>query len=360
MKNILCYIDELGPGGAERQITSLAALLRKSGYPVKVYCYHPNYFYEDYLVCNDVELIKVELKKNDYINKIRNTCSVISKYNFDTIISYSEGPNVIASLIKVFRPSLNVIVSERNTTQCLTLKEKLRFFLYRFVDSIVANSFSQTNFIKGTYPKLQNKTFTITNYIDTTKFHPAEINITDSKVKFIVVARHSAQKNVPRFIEAINLLKNKNLPFYVDWYGDDGGGCKQEHVELSEKYGLNNYLQFHPSASNIQDYYRKADVFCLPSLYEGFPNVLCEAMSSGLPVICSDVCDNPTLIENNVNGLLFNPKDPQSIAKAIESIVGMSSEQRRTIGRRNRVKAEHIFSEATFVNSYIKLIEWPR
>ena len=45
MKKILCFIDELGSGGAERQLTSLAVLLRKNNYDVDVYCYHQNYFY---------------------------------------------------------------------------------------------------------------------------------------------------------------------------------------------------------------------------------------------------------------------------------------------------------------------------
>lgn len=357
MKNVLCYIDELGPGGAERQITFLAVLLKKSGYPVKVYCYHPNYFYEDVLTSNGVELIKVELKKNDYLNKIKNTWKVIAKYHFDTVISYSEGPNVIASLIKVLKPSLNVIASERNTTQVLTRKERVRFLLYKFVDAVVANSYAQTAFIKNNYPRLSNKTHTITNYVDIVKFHPAETHPDNSIVRIIVVARHSAQKNVPAFIEAVKLLKSKDLSFHVDWYGDDGGGCKQDHEKLATEYGLDNYLTFHSSVNNIQDYYREADVFCLPSLYEGFPNVVCEAMSSGLPVICSNVCDNPNLIEENVNGFLFDPKEPQSIADTIERIVGLSVEERNIIGQRNREKAERIFSEATFVNSYIRLIE---
>lgn len=357
MKSILCYIDELGPGGAERQITSLAVLLKKNGYPVKVYCYHPNYFYEDVLASNNVELIKVELKKNDYFNKIKNTWTVISKYGFDTVISYSEGPNVIASMIKLRKPSLNVIVSERNTTQFLTRKEKIRFFLYKLVDSIVANSYTQTRFIKDHFPGLSEKTFTITNYIDIDKFHPAKELPANPKVTIIVVARHSAQKNVPTYIEAIKLLKDKNLPFVVDWYGDDGGGCKQDHVDLVKEYDIEDYLRFYPSQNNIQDYYRKADVFCLPSLYEGFPNVLCEAMSTGLPIICSNVCDNPSLIDDKINGYLFDPKNPQDIADAIERIVTLSSEEKILMGKRNREKAEKIFSEVQFVNSYIKLIE---
>lgn len=357
MKNVLCYIDELGSGGAERQITSLAVLLNKNGYKVRVFCYHPNYFYENTLIENNIELIKVELKKNNYINKIQNTWRVVSKYNFDTIIAYSKGPVIIASLIKLLKPSLNVIVSERNTTQKLTFKDKVRFFLFRFVNSIVINSHSQTDFLRTNYPHLTSNTYTITNFIDIEKFHPSSNFVHNSIFRFIVVARHSIQKNVPIFIEAINLLKNSKTPFIVDWYGEDGGGNKQEHINLVNEYGIGDRLIFHHSASNIEEYYRQADAFCLPSLYEGFPNVLCEAMSSGLPIICSNVCDNPMLIDDNINGFLFDPQKPEDIAEAILKIVNMPQETRIKMGILNREKAEKIFSEKNFVAEYVKLIE---
>lgn len=48
---------------------------------------------------------------------------------------------------------------------------------------------------------------------------------------------------------------------------------------------------------SIEVEYRKADVFCLPSLYEGYPNVVAEAMSCGLPILCSNVCENPYIVE---------------------------------------------------------------
>lgn len=357
MKKILCYIDELGSGGAERQITNLAILLKAKGYEVDVYCYHPNYFYEYALKEHNIPLIKIELKVNNYWNKISNTRKVFNAKNYDVVIAYSDGPVMIASILKLFNPKLRVIVSERNTTQVLSIKERLKFLLYNFANYIVANSYTQTNFIKSHFRTLKHKTYTITNYIDSNKFTPADNGVSYAGLKIIVVARHSHQKNVPTFIEAVKIAKNMGVKFHVSWYGDNGGGNSEIHEKLVKEYHLEDVLTFYPSQSDIENYYKKANVFCLPSLYEGFPNVVCEAMCSGLPVICSNVCDNPFLIEDGIGGFLFNPKDPTDIALKIKKISLISEEERLNMGALNRTKGVELFSASVFIDKYINLIE---
>lgn len=357
MKKVLCYIDELGSGGAERQITNLAILLKKKGYDVDVYCYHPIYFYENCLIEYGIPLIKLDLESNSYWSKIKNTKRVFNAGKYDVIIAYSDGPVIIASLLKILNPKLRIIVSERNTTQKLTLKDRLKFLLYNFANYIVANSHTQTNYIKSHFKTLKNKTYTITNYIDADKFIPANNKPTHIGLNLIVVARHSLQKNVPNFIQAVKIAKEMNVNFHVDWYGDDGGGSKKNHERLAKQYQVDDILSFLASKSNIEFYYRKADAFCLPSLYEGFPNVVCEAMCCGLPIICSNVCDNPYLVEDGIGGFLFNPKDPYDIALKIQKLSKMTSEEIEKMGQYNRNKGEKLFTDTIFINKYIQLIE---
>lgn len=357
MKRILCFIDELGSGGAERQITNLAILLKGKGYDVDVFCYHPNYFYEYALVEHDIPLIKMELKKNNYWNKLSNTRKVLNAKHYDTLIAYSDGPVIIASILKLFNPKLRVIVSERNTTQVISLKERIKFMLFNLVDCVVANSYTQTDFIKSHFRTLKHKTYTITNYIDSTKFIPSDKNKTCRPLNIIVVARHSQQKNVPVFIQATKIAKEMGIQFHVDWYGDNGGGNKKKHEEMAREFQVDDVLSFWPSKADIELYYRKANVFCLPSLYEGFPNVVCEAMCSGLPVICSNVCDNPYLIEDGVGGYLFNPIDPYDIANKIKKLSSLSNDDLLNMGRKNRIKGEKLFSASIFIDKYIRLIE---
>ena len=112
-----------------------------------------------------------------------------------------------------------------------------------------------------------------------------------------------------------------------------------------------------PATTQIVDHYHSCDVFCLPSLYEGFPNVVCEAMSCSKPIACSNVCDNPDIVQNGVNGLLFDPKQPHKIYQALKQMVDMTYEERMRWGQQSRSIAESLFSQDAFVAKYIQLIE---
>ena len=170
MKRVLCLIDSMGSGGAQRQIAGLACLLRAAGYGVKVVWYHTEDFYKSTLDTNGVEYSNIILK--GAFAKAKGVLNEIRKYDPDVVISYLDGPCFIACLGKILGYRYRLIVSERNTTQHLTFKEKLKFFLYRAADFIVPNSVSQQKFIEANYPNLSAKVRTITNFVDLDTFKP--------------------------------------------------------------------------------------------------------------------------------------------------------------------------------------------
>ena len=117
------------------------------------------------------------------------------------------------------------------------------------------------------------------------------------------------------------------------------------------------YLILHEANRKIEDEYRKSDVFCLPSLYEGYPNVVAEAMSCELPIICSNVYENPYIVEDGVNGFLFDPENVDDMVRAIQKVASISKEERRKMGVLNRQLCLKRNTEEEFLKSYIKLIE---
>ena len=98
-------------------------------------------------------------------------------------------------------------------------------------------------------------------------------------------------------------------------------------------------------------------MFCLPSLFEGFPNVVCEAMSCGLPILCSNICDNPLIVEDGGNGILFSPYCAENIADAIIKYINLSEDKKVQMGVRSRELALEKFSSEVFIQKYIDLIE---
>ena len=358
MKRILCLIESLGSGGAERQLTGLAAMLKQRGYSVEVWYYIDNDFYLSYLQDNGVvgRYIQGAIRP---INRFEELRRRIRKYKPDTIISYSSSTSMIACSLKALGAKFKLIVSERNTTQHITCRERLRFFVYRWANHIVPNSLSQKRFIEKEFPRLSQKINVITNFVDLDKFSPlkqATVSIND-KTHIVCVGRMMPQKNILNFILAISELVKKGYGLLVDWYGQDlKDTYSAECHRLVQECNLANVISFHNPFPDINEVYRKSDVFCLPSLYEGFPNVLCEAMSCGKPVLCSRVCDNSNIVIDGENGLLFNPLSVDEMVDTIERFVKFSSKQKFEMGLKSRKIAVSLFAENKFLSNYIDIL----
>lgn len=357
MKKILCLIESLGSGGAERQLTGLAAMLKERGYEIEVIYYIKKDFYLPFLQEKGVKGTWLKEAKNKY-KRYFVIKRYIKKFNPDTIISYSRSTSMITCLIKLLGASYKLIVSERNTTQKMSRMERIQFFLYKWTDVIVPNSNAQGRFIFDNYPDLSNKVNVITNFVDTNKFTPLnDVKCIHQIVNIVCVGRRNAQKNVIRFIDVVYKIIKDGYNIHIDWFGQDENDEYNERINKSiVDKGLENIFVFHEPSISIHEEYNKADVFCLPSLYEGFPNVLCEAMSCGKPVLCSRVCDNPSIVSEGKNGLMFNPLDIDDMVEVIEKYINFSDEKKNDMAIKSREIAIEMFSKKSFIDKYINVV----
>lgn len=356
MKKIVCLIESLGPGGAERQLSGLAVLLKQAGYDAEVWCYYPKDFYKPTLEQHGVpyRYIGEAQAKSRRIQVLRRE---LMQHKPDTVIAYLDTACMVACVIKAIGGKFNLIVSERNTTQQLSRRARLKFFLYRFANCIVPNSYAQADFIKTHFPNLAKKVCCITNFVDTEKFVPAIAQKQHTPLRVLTVARVVPQKNVLNYIAAIKQVVDAGFKIQVDWYGDATdpaylATCKQKVVD----YGMESVFMFHPADRNILQHYQQADLFCLPSFYEGFPNVICEAMSCGLPIVCSRVCDNPAIVREGETGFLFDPHRVEDISKTMMRMLMLSTEERTAMSVRSRAWAVANLSSSVFVEKYKEIV----
>ena len=355
---ILLFIDCLGSGGAQRQLVGLARFLKDKGYGGKLIYYHPLEFYKPFL---DEYAIESECVKGaaDKLKRFHKIYKSIKKYRPDIVISYLDSPNIIACVLKIIGMKYKLIVSERNTTQVLTIRERIKFSLMRMADVIVTNSYSQKTFIDLHYSYLSSIVQTITNFVDTDVFSPRYALTEKGKKKdysIICVGRVKVQKNVLLFLDALYCIKEKGYSFHVEWYGYKEEPYFSHCLSKLRTLKLSDVFTFKEPTINIAQEYQKADLFCLPSLYEGFPNVLCEAMSCGLPVICSNVCDNPMIVRDHDNGLLFEPRDIDDIVDKFIEFFNLSFDKQLLMGEKSRAYAIHDFSFHSFGEKYERTI----
>ena len=350
--NIICFTDSIGSGGAQRQLVGLACMLKEHRHEVTVLTYYDNPFYKHILDAADINTDTI-CNNGNYFKRIYLLYKYLRNFPDCVLIAYQETPSLIACFVRPLLKIKTLIVSERNTTQTVTIKDKLRFMLWRFADFVVPNSQSQANFILSNVNILSSKVVPITNFVDLDTFFPKETGNRNNIISD--VASEKKEKNFEGVIRAAKILKSQNKSFAIKWYGVNTLSLNKCRT-LIEESGLADYIQVFEPVKDISKVYWDSDYFCLPSFFEGFPNVLCEAMSCGLPVACSNVCDNPYIVNEKENGFLFDPASPESIANAISSLLAMSDSQYADMAAANRRRALSLFSKSTFVSKYLELL----
>ena len=354
-KTILCVIDSLGPGGAERQMTGLAIMLKEKGYTVFLRYHGPKHFFTNQIKNSGIDVMCLGEGKRRF-QKVIIYRKEIKRIRPDVVISFLQSSSILTSILRLSGLEFKLIVSERNTNTRIGIRDYVRFNLYRIADWVVPNSYSQEAFIKEHFPFLSSKVKTIVNYVDIEKFKPIK---KDRGAEILVAATIWPSKNTVGFIKALKLLKDKGINCHVKWFGKVPDQYEYYHKceSLIEETDVSDYIDLLDKTPNIAGEYSKADYFCLPSFYEGTPNVICEALASGLPVVCSNVCDNGRYVQNRVNGFLFDPQSAEDMAAAIECVLKTSDDEYLSFKNESRRRAEIMLSSQVFINSYLDIIE---
>lgn len=357
---ILCIIDYLGAGGSQRQLVGLAAFLKEKGYDVVVAFYHHHSFFLGELQERGVPYDYLKKAENKY-TRVFHVARYIRDIKPDVVISYLETPSICCSIARVFNNRFRLIVSERNTTQKTGLNELIRFNLYRWAGFVIPNAFAQEEYIRRAFPFLSDKVVTIPNFVDLDHFVPPVSRVRREVPEVMIAASIWPSKNTLGFIDAFVMLKDKGYRFHISWYGlnqENKGYCDQCQDKI-DQLGIGDCFELKEKTARIKECYQSADFFCLPSFYEGTPNVICEAMACGLPVVCSDVCDNGLYVKEGENGFLFNPQSIESMADSLSRMLSVCNEEYANLCSNSRRLAEELFSADTFVGQYLKLINSP-
>ncbi len=154
--------------------------------------------------------------------------------------------------------------------------------------------------------------------IEETVFDKSEfrksLGLSDDDIMLLSVGELNKNKNHRIVIEAMAKIKNKKLHYFIAGKGQ----LEPYLIELSFKNGIVNNVHFLGFRSDIYELCKSADIFCFPSLREGLPLSVMEAMSASLPCVCSKIRGNIDLIKDPE--MLVNPNDAQGFAHIIKKL----------------------------------------
>ena len=130
------------------------------------------------------------------------------------------------------------------------------------------------------------------------------------------VGRLEPQKDYYTLLKGLSICSQKNIKFNCDIYG--AGSEKLKILNLINNFKLKNKVILKGITNKMIKLYHKYDLYILTSKFEGYPNTLLEAVSTGVPSISSDCEYGPNeIIKNKVNGLLFESSNPEDLSKKI-------------------------------------------
>ncbi len=322
-KKILFSIISIEGGGAERQLREILKRLNRDRYELYLVFFkkHPA---PERLIPRDVNTFCFDIygKPGTSLYGFIRYLFLIKKIDPDIIVSFLLKTNLLSLIAGRLIFKKITIISERIYTPCMIKKKRLsslwklliRVF-YPLADKISAVSYDVKEGLVKFFSVQENKIRVIQNGIDVKKIEEYSGKyLPDENSFFLACGRLEKQKGFETVIDA---LAGSSYSLLI--LGEGSG--RKELLERAEKKKVKLILPGY--VSNPYPYFKKADIFILSSSYEGFPNVVLEAMACKTPVIASSCPGGVNeLIKDGVNGLLVEPSDPAQLRKAIKTLKG--------------------------------------
>lgn len=346
MKNelIFCTISLHNmAGGLERNLITITNFLAKAGYKVSIITFDWENAQSFYNISEGIVWHKVAtsnphtsisfIKRAELLLKIRR---IVKTKNNPIIVCFHHGI-VLRFLLATIGLSRKIIVSERNSLSLYkhikATKWNINFLALIFVNKITVQfeSYSK-DYPWWLYKKivvLPNSIFSLNSQKKSTKQDFKKNNT------ILTIGRFSAQKQVTDIIIAFSYISQK----FPDWdLKIVGQGENKESIEREiASLNLGKQVSIIPPTNNIMEIYNGAEIFCSTSQWEGFPNVVAEAMSFKLPVIgYSDCAGVNELVRHGITGFLVKrDKKHQELSKSLEKLM-FSEALRKQLGRNAR------------------------
>ena len=356
---IVFVVRQLAMGGAERQLVQLALGLSERGHRAEVAVLRPGGALEEVLRQRRVAVHDLSAAGDGLLARFRSLVSLARGGGVDVLHGYLPGQNLLAALVRPFAPSLCIVWGVRASRFAVSgyhnrrarVSYRAEPLLAPLVDLVITNSnAARAGDNARRYPR--RKTVTIPNGIDADHFRPdplaagaarAALGVPAGVPLILVVGQLDPVKGHDVLLDAIGLLR----PHHPEWrYLVVGRGPEDHSRRLLQQalaLGVADQIVWRPHEPDLRPLYAAADVLCLPSRAEGFPNVVGEAMATGTPVVATAVGDVREIVGET--GIVVPPEDAEALARGIAAAVGLPT----AAGERARARIQERYSVPALV-----------
>ena len=322
MKHIAIVTTCMASGGAERVISQLLKYWSSKCKCTLILVKQREIFYN---IPPTVNLIEIgQQNSNRVIDKLKSYAKIrdnINNINPDVVLAMPEDIGIYTTL-SLIGCRIPIVVSERNDPSVmpnLKITRILRHLAYKFVNGFI---FQTKNAMEYFNKNIKKRGIVLYNPLDLERIPDPYSG--RRKKNIVSAGRLTQQKNFQLLIDAFSLFYKKYPEYTLTIYGE---GELLEHLkEHSKRFDSYQNIIFPGNSKNLLEVIKDAEIFVLSSDYEGVPNVLIEAMATGIPVISTDCKPGgaSALITNHKNGILVPTGD---IKKLYESMIFLVENQ---------------------------------
>jgi GalNAc-alpha-(1->4)-GalNAc-alpha-(1->3)-diNAcBac-PP-undecaprenol alpha-1,4-N-acetyl-D-galactosaminyltransferase len=348
-RKILIINNGLAGGGIERASISLANHFAEIGYQVSVMAlYKSKHFFKLNESIKFIEPVFKRTKFNKYFYVLKMMAYIkknAKQLKPDTILAFGEWTNPFV-IIALQLSGFPIFVSDRMNPmgKLPFLSESLRKIFYKKATGVI----SQTSFAKNIlYKKTKAKNIKVIH----NPVNAVEKVKCEQKKRIVSIGRLEKVKGHKFLIEAFAKVNDKSWELSLV-----GDGDERIYLEnLADKLGVRNRIIFHGHLQDFSLQLSEAQIFVLPSLKEGFPNALIEAMSVPLACISGDFfAGSNEIVEEGINGLIVRPGNVDDLSFALNRLI--ENESLREKIAKNGVKVRETLAFETIAQQYLDFI----
>jgi glycosyltransferase involved in cell wall biosynthesis len=389
-KKVVYLLRTLNIGGAERYVVETAISLNQEKFEPKIYCISGGGVLQKDASQHGVDVKTFQAPSYNSTHTPQNVYwyarKLVALYRYlkrerpDIVHCYMYTPSIYGGLAAKLVGNAVVFTNRMRLGE---FKEQKRYFqllenvVNKFVDGVLVNSLALKDDVLRREHISPEKIHVVYGGVDVRKFGPQngtpsqrrriaqtkrEFGIPEQAPVIGMVANLHVYKGYHEFILAASEVHSRYPDARFLCIGKDRGIQNQLEQRVQD-LGLHNHVVFTGQLQNIEEIFPVIDIQVSASHEEAFSSSIIEGMASGKPVIATSVGGNPEAVIHNETGLIIPPRDPETMAHALKTLLG-NREFAMELGRNGRKRVEEHFSTGKMIEDletlYLRFCEAKR